>query len=110
MFVNAMVGFKAESTFTVMVSFIAGADGVVYMHKTFRETIYLPAIPIEIEQSFINLFKAIEFRIPREAWNSLDLTVRQRLQDTGLTQNKGKYYEVRPRIRILIEKLSVISR
>lgn len=105
-FVNAMAGFKAESTFMVIASFLAGADGVIYMHETFHEPIYLPAIPIEIEHSIIELFRTSGFRIPIEVWSSLDVATRRRLQESGLIQHKGEFYELRPWIRVLVEKLS----
>jgi len=49
-FINAAPGFKAEVSFLVLASILAGATGVVYIHEAFREGIALPLPPIKLDR------------------------------------------------------------
>ncbi|MEM4436323.1 MAG: putative CRISPR-associated protein [Thermosphaera sp.] len=104
-YINASPGFKAESSFLVIASLLAGAKGVVYIHETFHEPIFIPAIPISIDEDFVKKVKSLEDRIPLEAWGSIEPDLRRELVDRGIVKHVEGYYAVRPWIRSLIEKL-----
>lgn len=107
-FVNATPGFKAESSFLVLASLLAGADGVVYLHETFREPIYIPAVPIKIDDQFASLVKRImpDGRISREEWGYVDITTRQMLEERGIVKCEKDVCKVNPWIKSLVDKLS----
>lgn len=62
-YVNATPGFKSEVTFLVIASILAGADGVVYIHESFRSPVLLPIPPLTLNTKVVSdvleLFKDI---------------------------------------------------
>lgn len=104
-YINAAPGFKVESSFLILASLLAGARGIMYIHETFHEPVFIPAIPIKIDESLMKLVLEHEGRIPREAWSTLDQYYRQFLEESGIVRRAGDYWEIRPWIRILIEKI-----
>lgn len=104
-FVNATPGFKAESSFLVLASILAGADGAVYVHETFREPVFIPAVPLKVDESFVGIFKAFmpEGRAPRDVWSYVDLEVRQLLEERGIVKCEKDYCELRPWIKLLVK-------
>lgn len=107
-FVNATPGFKVESSFLVLASILAGADGVVYIHETFREPVFIPAVPVRVSESFVEHVRNVadsEGRIPVEAWGYLDMELRQMLEERGIVRREKDYFEIRPWIRLLVGKL-----
>ncbi|NPA97224.1 MAG: putative CRISPR-associated protein [Crenarchaeota archaeon] len=53
-FVNAAPGFKAEVSFLVLASILAGANAVVYIHEAFRVGVSLPIPPIAIDRNYLS--------------------------------------------------------
>ena len=50
-YVVARGGFKPESTFAVIAAYLAGANGVVYIHETFRDVVELPMLPLQLDEA-----------------------------------------------------------
>lgn len=107
-YVNATPGFKAETSFIVLVSLILGADGVVYIHESFNKPVVIPAIPLSIRreeiETLLNVFGEE---------NSLDIGVftnvvgqkdYQEYLDKGLIMLKGGKVYLRPWLRTLLEQ------
>lgn len=109
-FVNATPGFKAESSFLVLASLLAGASGVIYIHETFREPIFMPAIPIGIDREFAEIVENIGDRIPLEAWSSIEFEKRLELRERGIVRCVEDYCEIRPWISALVKRLRQIPR
>lgn len=81
-YVNATGGYKPEVTFAVMVSMLAGADAVYYIHESSRELVVLPHIPILLDQGVLEAVEKID---------GLDVGVvrdNNLLADTGLSLEK----------------------
>jgi putative CRISPR-associated protein (TIGR02619 family) len=53
-YVNATPGFKAEVTFLVIASILAGANAVVYIHDSFRSPVLLPIPPLSLNTKLVN--------------------------------------------------------
>lgn len=104
-YTNATPGFKAESSFLVIASLLAGANGAVYIHETFDNPIFIPLIPVSINEEFRRVVKSLGEKIPGEAWSSIDLEVRRELIERGIVLHKEGYYVIRPWIKTLVEKI-----
>jgi putative CRISPR-associated protein (TIGR02619 family) len=53
-YVNATPGFKAEVTFLVIASILAGVNAVVYIHESFRSPVLLPIPPLSLNTKLVN--------------------------------------------------------
>jgi len=106
-FVNATPGYKAESSFLVLSSLLAGADVIYYMHESFRDIVILPSIPIEIRREYMELIKRFsEPREPREAEEIAGTPDRLReLVLRGIVKLDRNRYVVRRWARKLLESL-----
>ncbi|MEM1830604.1 MAG: putative CRISPR-associated protein [Desulfurococcaceae archaeon] len=104
-YLNATPGFKAESSFLVLSSLLAGVKGVVYIHETFREPVFIPAVPISVEKEFAEWIKSLGDEIPREVWSTIPQLMRQELTERGLVKQAGEVYVVRKWVWKLLEKL-----
>lgn len=104
-FINATPGFKAESSFLVLASLLAGASGVIYIHETFREPIFMPAIPIGINEEFAEIVENLGDKIPLEAWGSIEFEKRIELKERGIVKCMEDYCEIRPWISVLVKRL-----
>jgi len=58
-YVNATPGFKAEASFLVLASILAGARAVYYIHETFRKPVKLPALPISVDSRYLELVRRV---------------------------------------------------
>lgn len=105
-FVNATPGFKAESSFLVLASLLAGADGAVYVHETFHEPIFIPAVPVKVDQEFAEFIKTHmpKGAVPREIWGYLPLEIREMLEERGIVKCTADNCVVSPWIKLLIER------
>ncbi|GAY26347.1 CRISPR-associated protein [Desulfurococcaceae archaeon AG1] len=107
-YVNATPGYKAEASFLVIASLLAGADAVYYMHEAFRDLVILPAIPIKIREDvekIIEIFKTP--RNPREAEELIGSPqILRELELNGILARDTKGY----RVRKWLAKLHEISR
>jgi len=104
-YLNATPGFKAESSFLVLSSLLAGVKGVVYIHETFREPVFIPAVPISVEKEFAEWIKSLGEEIPREVWSTIPQLMRQELTERELVKQAGEVYVVRKWVWKLLEKL-----
>jgi putative CRISPR-associated protein (TIGR02619 family) len=43
-------GFKPESTFAVIAAYIAGANGIFYVHETFQKLVEFPMLPLQVKE------------------------------------------------------------
>lgn len=105
-YLNAAPGFKAESSFLVLASLLAGAKGVIYIHETFRDPVFLPAIPLKVDERFVEIIESFGDAMPEEAWESVDHHVRRELVERGIVARKGEVYVVRPWVRELVKSLA----
>lgn len=104
-FVNATPGYKAEASFLVLASLLAGADFIYYAHEAFKDLVMLPAIPIRIEESIERIARI--FREPRDPVEAEQILGDPgRLKDLELsgiiTMDRGRYV-TRKWIRKLLE-------
>jgi putative CRISPR-associated protein (TIGR02619 family) len=104
-FINATPGFKAEASFLVIASLMAGADIVYYMHESFRDIVILPSIPLEIKREYMGILtEFLEYRDPREAEWIVGSAERLRdLEIRGLIKRDHRGYIARKWIRKLLE-------
>jgi len=58
-YVNATPGFKAEASFLVIASMLAGARAVYYIHETFRKPVKLPTLPISVDRRYLELVRRV---------------------------------------------------
>jgi putative CRISPR-associated protein (TIGR02619 family) len=58
-YVNATPGFKAEASFLVLASILAGARAVYYIHETFRRPVKLPAVPLSVDSRYLELLRRV---------------------------------------------------
>ncbi len=107
-YVNATPGFKAETTFFVIASLLAGADAVIYMHESFRTPIILPAPPITLDRAEIEkLTKAFgnQVELPLSTLYTLGITEDQIVyyRDRGVLEIRHGIAKLRTWIRKLLE-------
>lgn len=109
-FVNATPGYKAESSFLVLASLLAGADVIYYMHESFRDIVILPSIPIEIRREYVELIK--RFSEPREQREAEEIAgTPDRLRELvlrGIVKSDGYKYITRRWARKLLESIGGI--
>ena len=53
-YVCATAGFKPETTFLVIASFLLDVDKIYYIHENFREHVEIPAIPITVKKDYLD--------------------------------------------------------
>jgi len=58
-YVNATPGFKAETSFLVIASILAGASAIYYIHESFRRPVKLPIVPLEVRRDYLSLLESI---------------------------------------------------
>jgi len=104
-FINATPGFKAEASFLVVASLLAGADVAYYMHESFRDLVILPTVPLEIKREYLEMAREfLEARDPREAERVAGTPEKLReLELRGIVKREARGYTARRWIRKLLE-------
>ncbi|OYT37290.1 MAG: hypothetical protein B6U89_07555 [Desulfurococcales archaeon ex4484_58] len=109
-YINATPGFKAETTFFVLASIIAGADSIAYIHEAFKEIIELPIPPLQIDRDLMNEInklygneECLETGLVKK--NIGDIVV-DRLTRMGVFHSKGNLICIREWIKKLLEIIS----
>ena len=109
--VNATPGFKAETTFFVIASLLAGADAVLYIHDSFREPVILPTIPIaprtEEVEKLMKVFGGGDVA-PLHALYQEGLSEEElrRYRDMGLIEVREGAARIRTWVRKMLELLA----
>lgn len=80
-------GFKPESTFAVIAAYIAGANGIFYVHESFQKLVDLPMLPLQIKDAVVKYAegRADEYALARE----LGLDVGH-LEEVGLLKGRER--------------------
>jgi putative CRISPR-associated protein, APE2256 family len=109
-YVNATPGFKAEASFLVLASMLAGASAIYYIHETFKKPVKLPALPITPDSRHLELTKKIAESGGIElthAYGPLGLTEAdvKDLEDRYLAYVDGTVLRPRKWVVKLLEKL-----
>lgn len=109
-YVNATPGFKAEASFLVLASMLAGASAIYYIHETFKKPVKLPALPITPDSRHLELTKKIAESGGIElthAYGPLGLTEAdiKDLEDRYLAYVDGTILKPRKWVVKLLEKL-----
>ena len=113
-YVNATPGFKAEASFLVIASMLAGARAVYYIHETFRRPVKLPTLPISVDRRYLELVRRVAESSGLElsyVYGVLGLTeadVRD-LEDRYLAYVDGTVLRPRRWVVKLLEKLGWLS-
>lgn len=106
-YVNATPGFKAETTFIVLISLIYGADGVVYIHESFNKPVMIPAIPLTVKREEVEFLLRVfgkDNELDRgELINAIGQKDYQEYLDRGLITCSKGVVRLRPWLRMLVE-------
>lgn len=106
-YINATPGFKAETTFIVLISLLLGADGVVYIHESFNKPVLLPSIPLSVRKEeikqLIDIFGGEEKLHINAIYSSIGYEGYLDLLEKGLIVNRQNEVFVRPWLKALLE-------
>jgi len=59
-FLNATGGFKPEVSFALVVALLAGIDEAYYIHEAARRIVFLPRIPVTLDEELASLLKRLD--------------------------------------------------
>ena len=104
-YLNATGGFKPEVTFATLAALFVEADGVYYIHETYRKIVLLPAIPLSIKPSYLSYLKKIEEPVPIDYLKHQDVPIDE-LERRTLVEKKGGVVKLRKWVEILLDLVS----
>lgn len=108
-YINATPGFKAETTFIVLISLIMGADGVVYVHESFNKPVLIPSIPLSIRgddvRQLLDLFGSEEKLHVNTIINLIGYEGYLEYVERGLIVNRQGEVFIRPWLKALLESI-----
>ena len=106
-FINATPGFKAEVSFMVLASILAGADGVVYIHEAFSQGVALPVPPLKLDlgrvERILKIFddrRCVDYGYATQNLGELEIV---EYIDRGVVYRKGTELCLRSWVRKLVE-------
>ena len=106
-FINATPGFKAEVSFMVLASILAGVDGVVYIHEAFSRGVSLPIPLLKLDmdsvEMLLKVFGDLECVDYGYALQQLDEYRIVEYIDRGIAYRKGPELCLRSWVRKLVE-------
>jgi len=106
-FIHASAGFKAETTFMVIIGSLMGADLILYRHESFQRVVVLPALKLRIEEELLKELEKFKQPVPKsvaEQWmlSPYELT---ELRDLGYLKETPSGYVLREWIKKYLEKI-----
>jgi len=105
-FIHASAGFKAETTFMVIIGSLMGADLILYRHESFQRVVVLPALKLRIDTTLLNELEKFGQYVSKSVADQWMLTPYDlsELKDLGYIKETPSGYILREWFKKYLEK------